>query len=63
MVFSFFFQTPAKQVVLQTENSSELPATQKPMNKQLQYDILLKKGGSAPSTGNKCHKISINVLP
>lgn len=39
MVFHFF----SKQVVLQTENGNQLPATQKQMTKHPQYDILYVK--------------------
>jgi len=41
--FFTFFQTPTKQVVLQTENGNQLPATQKQMTKHPQYDILYVK--------------------
>lgn len=62
MVFHFF-SNPTKQVVLQTENGNQLPATQKRMTKHTQYDILyVKKKGSAPSTGDKCSKKSINIV-
>lgn len=55
--FFTFFQTPTKQVVLQTENGNQLPATQKRMTKHTQYDILyVRKKGNAPSTGDKCSK-------
>lgn len=69
-----FFQSPTKQLVLQTETASHLPAIQRQMNKHPRYDVCVcvracarmcvcALKGNAPSTGDKCSTTAINIVP